>query len=160
MQSLMLSNWTTLRTPSSVSTTIKQPESQWLDVGDYQDLIGWLEIKEYSPTSGATLVFAYQLSPTKDDAYFASSTASSLNIAGTGVTIAKMLIGSTSFNARWLRYQVSCSSSVAWDITFRAWISANVGSRRKKTHARCTCGRVLDQAAHRCGCGRSLRSVL
>lgn len=165
MFSIMLSNWTTLRAPSTSATTIKQPESQWLDVADYEDLVGWLEVREFS-NGGGTLTWAYQLSPTKDDIYFAAAAPASpfaFAVSATGVTVSRLVLGATSpnvaYNARYLRYQLSISSAVAWDITFRCWISANVGARRKHSRPRCVCGRVLELSLGRCGCGRFLRSA-
>jgi len=161
MFSLMLSNWTTLKTPA-VATTIKQPATQWLDLGDYEDGVGWLEIKELS---GATFTWTYQFSPTNDDGYFsAAAPASPFSFsAAAGVTVTRLMLGATSpnvvYNARYLRYQLSTSVATASDITFRCWISANMGVRAKRKKPRCVCGRVLHVAVGRCGCGRILRSV-
>lgn len=158
MYSLMLSNWTTLRTPAAV-TTIKQPVSQLLDLGEFEDVIGWLEVKEFS---GATFTWSYQFSPTKDDAYFTGTTASTFTVAATGVTVTKLVLGASAnlvYNARYLRYQLSTSVATASDITFRCWVSANIGARAKHKKPRCVCGRTLDLTLGRCGCGRLLRSA-
>jgi len=162
MFSLMLSNWTTLRTPA-VATTIKQPESQWLDLGDYQDGVGWLEVKEFS---GATFTWTYQFSPTKDDVNFsapAGASPFSFSISTTGVTVSRLLLGATTpnvvYNARYLRYQLSTAAATASDITFRCWVSANAGAHIKRKRERCTCGRVVVVTLGRCGCGRVLRSA-
>src|SRR5205823_4568019 len=103
--------------------------------------------------------WAYQFAPTKDDGYFVNAT--SFSVSATGVLSPRKLLGSdvSIAGARWLRYQVSISASTASDITFRCWISANVGARTKHKKSRCVCGRVLNVVFGRCGCGRLLRST-
>jgi len=123
----MLSDWTTLRAAAS-ETSIVQPSSQWLDTRHYEDFVGWLEVKEFSTGS---LTFAYQFSPTMDDSLFASS--GSVAISATGVSITKLLrAASAVYGARYLRYQISCGGGVAWDLTFRCWVSASPRARRKR----------------------------
>jgi len=124
--SLRLANWTTLRAAAS-ETSIVQPSSQWLDTRHYEDFVGWLEVKEFSTGS---LTFAYQFSPTMDDSLFASS--GSVAISATGVSITKLLrAASAVYGARYLRYQISCGGGVAWDLTFRCWVSASRRARRR-----------------------------
>lgn len=152
MYSFMLSNWTTVRVQSTI-TTVKQGESTWLDLDGFQDVVAYLDVREFSPGGGTGLTLTYQTAPTKDDGLFAALT-TGVAISATGVTITKMLKSTTAPLARWFRYQLSVTGPTGpWDMTFRIWVSANRGARcRVKEPLRCACGRPI--ASARCGCGR------
>lgn len=134
MDGFLVQDWVTIRGAASV--TLTQPEVDWCDLDSYQDVVAWLEVKEF--TNGA-LAIAYQTSPTKDDSLFVNmsqsyvavgvSTTIMLKAAMPGlVTPATAAVPSPL--ARWFRWQLSASSGT-WDITFRLWLAANwVGLRK------------------------------
>src|ERR1700722_6577670 len=131
MDALCLQNWTTLR-GATAFPTLTQPSTDWLDLTPYQDIIAWLEIKEFTPTATNIPTLAYQTSPTMDDALFFNM--ATPVIAATGVTTTIMLKDAMPAGfppcGRWFRWQIIVSGSVAWDLTFRIWIAANrIGNR-------------------------------
>jgi hypothetical protein len=121
-----LTNWTTMRGATSV-TTITQSESQWLDLTGFEDIITWLEVKNLTPGGGTGVTLQYQTSPTKDEALFAGTAAAFAMT--TGVTVTKALMSAATVPlARWLRWQLGSGGATAsWDATFRLWIAANIG---------------------------------
>jgi hypothetical protein len=128
MYALCLQDWTTLRGASTVAT-LTQPESDWLDLTAYQDVIAWLEIKELTPNIPT---IAYQTAPSKDDSLFFNM--ASPIVAATGVTTTIMLKDAMPAGCppcgKWFRWQIIVSGAVAWDLTFRIWIAANlIGNR-------------------------------
>jgi hypothetical protein len=134
MRCLCLQPLITLRGAASV-TTIAQPETGWLDLRMFRDLVAWLDVREVASTGGgATLVLNYQTSPTKDDPATGSllTTMASVTIsAGAGLTVTPMLRDLiTNPLARWLRWQlVAASQTATWDATFRIWIAASMPGR-------------------------------
>ena len=131
MYALCLQDWTTLRGATTVAT-LTQPEPDWLDLTLYQDVITWLEIKEFTPTATNIPTIAYQTSPTKDDALFFNMAPPV--VAATGVTTTVMLKDAMPAGyppcGKWFRWQIIVSGAVGWDLTFRIWIAANlIGNR-------------------------------
>jgi hypothetical protein len=127
-----LSNWTTMRGSSSV-TSITQSESQWLDLTGFEDIVLWLDCKNATLPTGATHVtLQYQTSTTKDESLFANVLGAAINldvIAGT-VQVSKVLSSAASIPlARWLRWQLAVTGAptAAWDATLRVWVAANIG---------------------------------
>jgi hypothetical protein len=131
MYALCLQDWTTLRGATSVAT-FTQPEPGWLDLTAYQDVVTWLEIKEFTPTATNIPTVAYQTSPTKDEALFFNMAPPV--VAALGVTTTVMLKDAMPAGfppcGKWFRWQLIVSGAVAWDLTFRIWIAANlIGNR-------------------------------
>jgi hypothetical protein len=126
MDAYLLQDWTTRRGATTVGT-LTQAETDWLELRTYQDVVGWLEVKEFTPTSGNIPTIAYQTSPSKDDSLFFPM-APPITVT-TGVTTTPMLKTAiaTTYTplGRWVRWQIVVSGGVAWDLTFRIWIAAN-----------------------------------
>jgi hypothetical protein len=129
MDCFLLQDWVTVQGSSAV-TVLTQGENGWLDLSAYQDIVGWLDVKEFS----ATPLVGYQTSCTKDDALFVTMAPPGglPTSPTTGVTTTALLKGfATPPLARWLRWQIAVSPSAAWSITFRIFIAANrIGSRQ------------------------------
>lgn len=124
----------TLRGASSV-TTIVQPESGWLDLGMFRDIVAWLDVREVTSTGGGSVVLNYQSSPTKEDPATGSlfATMASVTISSAaGVTVTPMLADViTNPLARWLRWQLVATSQTAmWDATFRICIAGSAQGQR------------------------------
>ncbi len=131
MYSFLLQDWITVRSASGV-TTVTQSEACWLDLSAYQDVVAWLDVKNFT-ASGATVNLAFQSAASKDESMFLPVT-SALSITQTGVSVTVMIKDLlTTPLARWLRWQLSISGSptATWDATFRILIVANaIGSAR------------------------------
>ena len=128
----------TLRGASSV-TTIVQPESGWLDLGMFRDIVAWLDVREVTSTGGGSVVLNYQSSPTKEDPATGSlfATMASVTISSAaGVTVTPMLADViTNPLARWLRWQLVATSQTAmWDATFRICIAGGRSPRWTRDH--------------------------
>jgi hypothetical protein len=138
MHSLLLQNWITVLGQSTIAV-VTQTETEWLDLRGYQDIVAWTEVKEFTPSSGLSIpAILYQTAPTKDDTLFFNMTAQAQ--VQLGVTTTLMLKPSgAGFPpcARWLRWQLSMSGGLAWDVTFRIWIAANrIGGRGRVSEPR------------------------
>jgi hypothetical protein len=130
----LLQNWTTIRVDTSL-TLFTQAENDYFDATGFQDLIGWLEVKEATFSTQAPTL-SYQTAPTKDDAAF-QTMATVANLSVPGVSTTPMLKELTVPPlARWLRWQLQCSSSGTWDLTFRIFCALNaIGENRPGMHA-------------------------
>ena len=125
MDGMLIQDWLTTRLAYNV-TSLTQGESEWLDLSQYQDLTLWLEVSFAALATGVTsLSFAYETSPTKDEALFVpAATSSLLTAALSSPQIRTVILASnpTYPLARWLRWKLSAAgsgSSGASVITFR-----------------------------------------
>jgi hypothetical protein len=136
MYSFLLQDWITIRQASS-GTSVTQSEDCWLDLTGFQDLVAWLDVKNFT-ASGATVQIAYQSATTKDEAFFLGL-ASPIQVTQTGLTVTTVTKDTTATPlARWLRWQLSISGSptAIWDATFRIFIAANcIGSQAHRSAA-------------------------
>jgi hypothetical protein len=125
----VLQDWTTVKGSSAV-TVFSPSETCWLDFAGFQDLVAWLDVKEFSPSSGGTtLVLSYQTAPTKDEALFAAMASVLLSNGLTTTVILKELAFIPP--ARWIRWSLTTfGPPAAWEVTFRIWVAANRVGRR------------------------------
>ena len=126
MISVPLQDYVTIRTDSAV-TTATQSETAWLDLGPFQDVIAFLEVKEFS--GATTIQVSYQSSPSKDESLFVNMASAVTLVAG--LTVTKMLkTSATNPVARWVRWKLNATTITgSWDAYFRVWIACNLGSR-------------------------------
>ena len=128
MRGFLLQDWTTLRGFSGnpagggpVVTSIPQGAASWLDIGDYEDLVFTLDVREWT-NSAATLV--YETSPTRQDSSFVAMRPAFAVSVGQRVDA---IWTSTSAvpPARYVRWRISCTTvSMQYDLTFRIWLAA------------------------------------
>lgn len=133
MHTYLLQDWTTLRGTTAL-TTLSQPESGVLDLSFVQDVVGWLEVKEVTPTTGQ-LTLSYQTAPTKDESLFVTMGVG-VALTGPGVTATVMLKNVSSVPLTcWLRWQLGTNGmGITWDLTFRIYLSCNiVGGNRARS---------------------------
>jgi hypothetical protein len=119
MRNLCLTEWRTVSGDNGdgvLAPTITQAESAWLDVGDSQDVVFFLEVKEATTSS-----LSYQTCPSKEDAAFQSLFPAFTLVAGTRVDL---VLATYAFIpvARYVRWQLSGTSH--YDATFRIHIAA------------------------------------
>lgn len=129
MECFCLQDWVTIQGASGV-LSINQGENGWFDLAGYQDIVAWLDVREYS--NGNTNV-TYQTAPTKDESLFVN--ASSVLLVSTGVTVTPLIKAAMPSGAaplaRWFRWNVHVGSG-AWNVSFRVWLAANrIGARPK-----------------------------
>jgi hypothetical protein len=121
-----MQDWTTVRGSSSV-ITFTPGEDNWVDLGEYKDVVAWLEVKEFTPAPGAsTLVLAYETAPTKDDALFTAITGVAISV---GVNVTPIIRDCVTVPpARWFRWELGLfGTAAAWDVTFRIVLAVNSG---------------------------------
>ena len=128
MDCFCLQEWITLKGGSGV-LSINQGEIGWIDLAGYQDVVAWLDVREYS--NGATNV-TYQTAPLKDESLFVNM--ASVLLGSTGITVTPLIKrampSATPPLGRWFRWNVHVGSGT-WDITFRIWVAANrIGGRQ------------------------------
>ena len=120
MHSYILQDWTTIRAASGLVT---QGESGWLDLAPYQDVMFWVDVREYSGTTAPHILF--QTAPIKEDGLFTSVAGGMADVTLSSVTNpTRVLITSSVPIARYVRWQLSGPGS-AWDATFRVLVAAN-----------------------------------
>ena len=124
MHTYLFQDWITIRGSSAV-TTITQTEDCWLDLAGFQDVVFWLDVKNFGG-GGATAQIAYQSATTKDEAFFLRIVPVLSFAQGLTITTATKDTTATPL-ARWLRWQLSVagSPSSAWEATFRIFVAAN-----------------------------------
>src|SRR5258706_1157345 len=127
MISTPLQDYITIRSDIGVAN-VTQNETGWLDLAGFQDVVAFLEVKEFS--GATTISIGYQSSPSKDDSLFVSMTTAVTMVVGTTVT--KMLKTSATVPvARWVRWQLSATTiSDSWDAYFRVWLACNRAGKR------------------------------
>ena len=124
MHSFILQDWTSIRGGTSVST-ITQQETEWLDLGPYQDIVAWVDVKETmnNGVAGGSPTLLIQTSPILEDAFFQSMLTVTMTAAAAPAVLPAMMSSATLPLARYLRWQIV--GTPAWDATFRIAIAAN-----------------------------------
>ena len=130
MLCLPLQNRVTIRSVSGAGTSVTQPESGWLDLSAFQDIIAYTQTSEITVGGGTSVTITFQTSPTKDESLWADVTGA-VTLA-TGLLVTKMLKETTSRPlSRFLRWKLATSTTPrsVWDATFMVWIAANMVGR-------------------------------
>src|SRR5512143_1536587 len=133
MYGYVLQDWITIR-GSSIADVI-QGESSWMGFSSFQDIVIWLDVREGTfPTTGGSLTWYFETSPTKDNNLFTA-----MPRAGTGITLTSAFspgvqaltkVVASSANvplATWVRWRLSPAGTggLPWDATFRVLAAAN-----------------------------------
>lgn len=132
--SMCLQDWITL---SGNGNTIIQPQSGWLEVYDYQDLLAYLEV---AACTVSTVTLDLQSSPTSDDAFFNTSVTIgnnyvvrySLTTSSSGVQgmqLSRWAGATNQLLARFLRWKITFPAG-ATSLTFRMWLCLNRAGAR------------------------------
>ena len=110
--------------PGAGVYSIAQSSHKYMDVGDYEDLVFYLDVRNYSG-GGGTLSVAYETSPTREDSTFLAMMAPvALSQPGLVVTAAPFAIASTPA-ARFVRWRLFAPLATgAWEATFRILVTA------------------------------------
>lgn len=125
MHSFVLQDWITIR--GVANGTVAMSESAYLDLTPYQDVIIWVDCREFT---GTTPAISFQTAPIKDETLF-TATGGTIsgpnNFTTAGVQVYKSILSALSGGypvSRWLRWYIS-GGTAAWDATFRVLIAAN-----------------------------------
>src|SRR5579864_2867248 len=123
----------TIRGLGSTVTSVTQSEYKWLDLGAFQDVVAWLDVKEFTLGGATNITLNYETAPNKENADFVAMNASGIVLSTSGPTVSIFLKDTaTNALARWLRWTLNASGATgAWDATFRIWIAANAVGRRR-----------------------------
>jgi hypothetical protein len=121
MEAALLQELVTLTAADGV-TSLSQSAHQYLDVGQNEDLVFYLDVRNVSP-SGVTI--SYETSPTPQNSGFLAM------IAPTLVTTARLVVSRAAFStaavppARYVRWRLGLPSGGAgpWNMTFRVWVA-------------------------------------
>ena len=120
MRAFTLQDWITIRSGTS-NGVINQPESGWLDLSDYEDVVFWLDVKEILT---GTPTMLYQTSPTADESLF-MPLAAAVPMSTLSVAVTKALVANaTTPLARYVRWQMTGPGPTPWDATFRILVTA------------------------------------
>jgi len=120
MRSFVLQDWITIRGASA--TPINQGESEWLDMGPYQDVSFYVDVREYSGSTVPTLQF--QTAPIKDEVLFQPMLSPAISVNSV-TNPNRVPITTTAVPvAQWVRWQLVGPAST-WDVTFRVLVAAD-----------------------------------
>jgi hypothetical protein len=125
MRGFLLQDWTTMSGFSGSSgppvvTSIPQGAASWLDIGDYEDLVFTLDVRE---ATNANTQLVYETSPTKQDASFVAMLPA-FSVA-MGQRVDRVYTNMSAVPpARFVRWRITCIESGNYDLTFRIWLAA------------------------------------
>jgi hypothetical protein len=120
MDARLLQDFLTVRGTSATNpaTQIIQPSYGWLDLGDFEDIVLYCDVRETTPTAQLT----YETAPAANDSAFVPL-----------IPLFTMSVGLTTTNipaflakvppARFLRWRVT-GDGTPFDVTFRIWLAA------------------------------------
>jgi hypothetical protein len=132
MHSFVLQDWNTIRGGSSIAT-VTQSEHQWLSLDGYQDLLAWIDVREFTGGGQNTVTFNLQTAPLKDEVLFSTMEPTPLAVtqALTVPSVRKVVLAVSSTwtvpLGRFVRWQLVTAAlpSSSWDVTFRILVCAN-----------------------------------
>ncbi len=116
MKGVILADWMTVRGNSSLSPTITQGEACWMDAGDHEDAVFYLEVKEVT----GTLTFSYETATVPEANTFITLVAFTL-VTGTRTDLVLASYASPPI-LRYLRWKLQGSSN-PFDATFRVHVA-------------------------------------
>ena len=125
MFTLISQDLVTIRGPGA--TTISQSHHAWLELPVSPNAVAWLDVREVNNGSG-TVSMGYQTAPRADESLFVAISGPITTVpfaAAVGVTVTPLIKDLLNVPmARWFRWQITATSSSAWDITFRLFVAA------------------------------------
>ncbi len=133
MYSVVLQDWVTIRGGTTV-TSVTQGENGWVGTAAYEDIVFWLDVREFTTGGATNLQMNFQTAPLKEDTLFTNMVAAvnlQLNVPGTTPIVpVKVLLSQnpTVPLARWVRWSLAPNGGTvtsAWDATFRILAACN-----------------------------------
>jgi hypothetical protein len=129
MYGYILQDWITIRGNTTV-TSIGQSESGWLGLAPFQDIVLWLDVREFSVGGATSLLMHYETAPTKDESLFTDMvTPVTVALSASPIVPTKILLAQnpTVPLGRWVRWRLTLNGTAtsAWDATFRILACCN-----------------------------------
>jgi hypothetical protein len=119
MEPFLLQDWLTLATSASTTLNVIQGADAWLDVGNYEDLVFYLDVKNV--TVGGVKM-SYETSPTCENGSFLPLVPPFA--VPQGLTSSPVLSSYANVPAaRYVRWHLMPVMN-GWTATFRVWLSA------------------------------------
>jgi hypothetical protein len=123
VESFCLQDWVTITSGNGDIPSLAQGAARWLDIGDYEDLVFFTEVK----SAVGSVVLTYETAPSREDSAFLPllTTPYLLYSTGPGLYTASALSCYLAIPpARYVRWRVSVAGEGSAGLTFRAWVSA------------------------------------
>lgn len=120
MEAALLQELLTINAADGV-TSITQSAHQYLDIGQNEDLVFYLDVRNFY---GTPLTIAFETSPTPQDSSFLAMIAPT-SIVANGLTVSRAAFSTAAVPpARYVRWRVSGPSTGGWNVSFRIWLAA------------------------------------
>jgi hypothetical protein len=134
MHSFVLQDFVTIR-GSSTTLTISQSESEWAELGPFEDIVAWIDVREVTLSGAASIAINLQTAPLKDEFLFVTMESSPLTVTGalTTPSVRKMLLSQATGGSgapvplgKFFRWQLlATGATTTWDVMFRIVCCAN-----------------------------------
>jgi hypothetical protein len=116
--------------PWRVGASPTQSESEWIELGAYEDLVAWIDVREVTLGAGTNVQINLQTAPIKDEYLFVTMESSPLTVTAalTAPSVRKILLSQATGGSgapiplgRFLRWQLVAngSPSASWDLSRR-----------------------------------------
>ena len=119
MDTLCMQDWVTIKGAAEVAS-VTQSSGRWLEVGAYQDIVFYLDVKQADPNTQLN----YQTAPVAEESAFLTIKSSPASLSVGVRSDAVLSVCSTFPLARYVRWKLTNPASSAWGITFRIWVAA------------------------------------
>jgi hypothetical protein len=106
--------------------SIPQSAHRYLDIGEHEDLVFYLDVRNFAATTG-TVSMAYETAPTQEDQAFLPMVAP-FALTGPGVRVDRAFFSTAGIPparfVRWRLFLGGTPTGGVWDATFRVWVAA------------------------------------
>ena len=122
MDAVLLQELLTINAGDGV-TSITQSAHQYLDIGQNEDLVFYLDVRDFL---GTPLTISFETSPTPQDSSFLAMIAPT-SIVAKGLTVSRAAFSTAAVPpARYVRWRLQGPGAGAggWNMTFRVWLAA------------------------------------
>ena len=120
MDAALLQDLLTINAADGV-TSITQSAHQYLDIGQNEDLVFYLDVRDFF---GTPLTVSFETSPTPQDSSFLAMIAPT-SIAANGLTVSRAAFSTAAVPpARYVRWRLQGPGVGGWNMTFRVWLAA------------------------------------
>ena len=118
MDALLLQDWVTIDANAQIASVIQSADC-WMDVGDAEDLVFFLDVKEVANAP----IMNYETSAVAEDSSFLTIIAPFT--LGTGLRVDPALLAyAMTPAAQYVRWHITSSNvSASWNVTFRVWLA-------------------------------------